>query len=261
MTHNAEARKRVPIFFSTGDDISEIKDASIQDLMFLNGESTEGLDLSALKTEVPSGYKVGLMHSHIAILFMDLWTWDGKIVLFKGDTYYDISIPQSEAINKYGKPFLYSFPLLLLILGGALIVYLLYMSLVVASSRKLMKKNTGYNISTPPTPTPTPTPSTPTPQPAPALESSRPQQPQGVPRPKTTVNFKKDFTPEELQQMYDNSDYQHALGLVDSEGLESGINHLFAKGINKTEARYGLKALLKAIQEAQADVEQEPLPV
>ena len=250
MTNNVEARKRIPVIFSTGDDIIEMKDASMKDMLYLSGEVPEGIDLSAITDNEKSEYKIGLMHSRIAILFMNLWTWDGKIVLFQGDTYYDISVPQSEAMDKYGKPFLYSFPLLPLVLGGALALYLLYMLLVVASSRKLQKKNTGYNISTPPTP-----------EPAPAMERSKAQQPQGVPRPKTTVNFKKDFTAEELQEMYDNKHYQHALGLVESDGLEVGINHLFSQGINKTEARYGLKALIKAVQEAQEDIEQEPLPV
>src|SRR5262249_18267668 len=66
---------------------------------------------------------VGFAYRRFHIFFCDLWTWDGRYVLYENKRYW---VLQPEGVQmvfgkpegKVGKPFLYRFPLGLLILAG-----------------------------------------------------------------------------------------------------------------------------------------------
>ncbi|MCH2207165.1 MAG: hypothetical protein MK132_15020, partial [Lentisphaerales bacterium] len=77
--------------------------------------------------------------------------------------------------------------------------------------------------------------------------------------------FKKDFSAEELQAMYDDPKYIKALEIHDEQGLEAAINSLSENGMGKTEARYSMQALVDAVKTAQQEQEaaeqEEPQPV
>ena len=91
---DARRRRGIPFLFMTGDDIKEIKTATGEDLLFLSG--MEGAQLGeAEKAQMKSsmsGMKVGLKHSRFGIFFMNVWTWGGEIVLYKGNDYFTIEI-------------------------------------------------------------------------------------------------------------------------------------------------------------------------
>ena len=127
VSNNAEARKGIPIvIYSTDDDIIEIKDAVVEDTIFLMGQDPAEVNMAEAKSNMPANLKVGMMHSRFALFWMNVWTWDGQIVLFTDDTYYTVGISQAEAIAKYGKPFSYTYPTLALIAGGGLGIFLLF---------------------------------------------------------------------------------------------------------------------------------------
>jgi hypothetical protein len=78
-------------------------------------------------------FKVGYKYSYAGVFWLDIWTWDGEFCVYKGgglmdDTSY-VSIDKATAAELMGKtedqigiPFVYRFPLLLLILGGVAVV-------------------------------------------------------------------------------------------------------------------------------------------
>lgn len=232
MGNNAQARKRVPIIYSTGLDLKEIKQATAADVAFLTGQELNATEMSDLKESISSDLKVGMKYSHFGLLFMNVWTWDGEIVLFEGDTYYDIDVTQAVAIGKYGKPFLYSFPLLFLIIvvGGGF--YLLTMILSMRNTETAPVGNRAKHMGAAPDS---------------QVNSEEVRPSQAVPvEPKKALSYKTDFTMDEVQAMYEQAHYQQALALYNqSQNLMDGIDYLAETGMSRTEARYSLQALVK----------------
>ena len=247
VSNNVEARKGIPIvIYSTDDDIIEIKDAVVEDTIFLMGQDPAEVNMAEAKSNMPTNLKVGMMHSRFALFWMNVWTWDGQIVLFTDDTYYTVGISQAEAIAKYGKPFSYTYPTLALIAGGGLGIFLLFIIFgAISSSRR---------TSIPPKRSF-----------APEKESITEERAPKTTVPRPAVSFKKDFSVEELQVMYDDPEYRKALEIHDEQGLEAAINSLSENGMGKTEARYSMQALVDAVKTAQQEQEaaeqEEPQPV
>lgn len=206
----------------------------------MTGVDESEVDLAEYKSSLPENFKVGMMHSRFALFFMNVWTWGGEIVLYTDDTYYTIDIPQDQAIAKYGKPFSYSYPTFALLtalgLGG-------YVAFILMAARQGSRKPVQVSRSF-------------TPAPEDMSENSVPKT--SVPRP--SVSFKKEFTDEELQEMYEDPRYQNALQINDSQGLEAALDSLVETGMQKTQARYSFKALIQAVEEAQqAQAEEEEI--
>jgi hypothetical protein len=71
----------------------------------------------AVVRELGSEVSVGFLYHRFHLYYADLWTWNGSHVLFAGDKYWTPDAAQwnhmlGESVeNKYGKPFLYRFPL------------------------------------------------------------------------------------------------------------------------------------------------------
>lgn len=79
--------------------------------------------------ELGPGVEVGYMYQQFGLFFLEIWTWDGKYVLFRDDEYWDP--PQEELANMagvssvedLGKPWQYTLPpgllaIVLLVVGG-----------------------------------------------------------------------------------------------------------------------------------------------
>lgn len=79
-----------------------------------------------LKQALPAdfgGAAVGFHYSYFGVFWLDLWTWDGTFCLYAGKKY--MALTPAEAAARLDKPeselstpFLYRFPLGLMILGG-----------------------------------------------------------------------------------------------------------------------------------------------
>jgi hypothetical protein len=66
---------------------------------------------------------VGFKYDYFGIFWLDLWTWGGDYCVFEGKKYSPITASQAAELmgvpeSELGKPFLYRFPLGLLILVG-----------------------------------------------------------------------------------------------------------------------------------------------
>ncbi len=107
------------LLITHGDAIKHVADLSPEMAKFASEEM--GHD----------GVKLGYKYDHFGLFWLDLWTWDGEYCLYAGDTYW--SLPPDAAaqimeqpVESLGTPFLYKFPLGLMILlglGGAFAAY------------------------------------------------------------------------------------------------------------------------------------------
>jgi hypothetical protein len=72
--------------------------------------------------------KVGFKYSYFGVFWLDLWTWGGEFCLYtKDDRYQPISRSQAAMLmgvseDQLSKPFLYKFPLGLIILVGVVLI-------------------------------------------------------------------------------------------------------------------------------------------
>jgi hypothetical protein len=75
----------------------------------------------------PPNAKLGWLYERFHIWWADLWTWNGQYVLYSGNTVWPLTDDQVHAVagksvGEIGKPFLYRFPLGLLILLGIILL-------------------------------------------------------------------------------------------------------------------------------------------
>lgn len=66
--------------------------------------------------------RVGYLYQQFGVFWLELWTWDGAFVLYQGDNVWKMTDEEAAMLlevkpEELGKPFLYRFPLGLLILG------------------------------------------------------------------------------------------------------------------------------------------------
>jgi hypothetical protein len=104
----------VPIIWGSGEKIAHLGHLPAQ----AQQEAKQ-----AFGKPVAIGYKYHRFH----IYYCDFWTWDGEYVLFHDQQYWKLPEPVfAEVLGRppsdLGKPFLYRFPLGLLILGGILLL-------------------------------------------------------------------------------------------------------------------------------------------
>lgn len=107
------------MLITSGDEIRKVAD--------LEPEFKEMAD-----QELGAGVQVGYMYQHFGLFFLEVWTWDGKYVLFREDEYWDP--PESElaamagvsSVDDLGKPWQYTFKpglLILVVLVGGYVAF------------------------------------------------------------------------------------------------------------------------------------------
>ena len=105
------------------------RDAEAKGFFLINtGEHI--VEVSDLKDEVRAeveadtmaGVKIGILHSRFGVFWLDIWRWDSKWVLFKGDTVWDVPKEALDEIaaSSLSKPFTMTLPpgLIILLLAG-----------------------------------------------------------------------------------------------------------------------------------------------
>jgi hypothetical protein len=96
----------------------------------------------ALKQELKADLALGYFHRSFHVFFCPLWTWGGQHVLYAGDRYWPITEAQAARFLDHegglGSPFLYKFPLGLLILSGLVFCFALSRILARRENRKVM---------------------------------------------------------------------------------------------------------------------------
>jgi len=225
--NNADARRRGGgiFFITTGETTSDYHSVTAADVEFLS----PSIDPSTVN---PS-FKVSYKYSRFGLFWVNLWTWGGEVCYMDhaNNTYYDIEISQEEAVKKYGKPLFYKFPPLLLIaiVGGGI-----WLFVTISASKQANRVPSRSNI-----PSPGLNPGT-----APGGASNPPPKP---------VQMKKEISAEELQAMYDDPRYQHALQLLEeTDSFVKPVEYLIQNGVPEAEAGQNLAELKKAIAESQA---------
>lgn len=75
--------------------------------------------------EESTGHEVrlGYLYQQFGVFWLELWSWDGAFVLYQEDKVWNLTDEEAAMLlgvqpGELGKPFLYRFPLGLLILGG-----------------------------------------------------------------------------------------------------------------------------------------------
>jgi hypothetical protein len=113
----ASAGIPIPIIWGEGDEIDHVQDLPPQLKQELAKE-VKGM---------PSSVAVGFHYKRLHVFWANLWTWEGTYCLYAGDQYWPLTLAQVVALtgkseSDFSKPFLYKFPLGLLILGGVILL-------------------------------------------------------------------------------------------------------------------------------------------
>jgi hypothetical protein len=123
--------KAIPIIITSGETIVHLQDLP-----------------AAAKQEVRKELQcepaVGFVYSHFGVFWCDLWTWNGRYVLYKDQKYWEIKPEGFQALlgkseEELGKPFLYRFPLGLLILAGLVGVGILCQIFIKSDEERVKK--------------------------------------------------------------------------------------------------------------------------
>jgi hypothetical protein len=111
-SEHAWARRGIPIIWGYGEKFSELGELSPD-------------TAKAVADELGFSVKIALLHSHVHVFWLDLWTWNGRYVLHSGDQYWQPDSAQWQELigddpeSKFGKPLLYRIPLIPGLLGLA----------------------------------------------------------------------------------------------------------------------------------------------
>ena len=234
LQNDADARRRgIPFLFTTGETFSDFHLVNQDDFDYLFPSTAGQTDASAAAS---AGVQVSFMYDRFGLFFINVWTWSGKVVLYEEakQTYYDIEISQEEALKKYGKPFFYRFPPLLIagVVGGGIWLFGVFGAASVGS-RKPAKSSSKSHM--------------------PSMGVNPGSAPGGGgPQTRTSIPLKRERSVEEIQAMYDDPRYQQALQLLEeTDSFIKPIEYLIANGVPESEAGQNLTDLKKAIAEAQ----------
>lgn len=110
---HAQRRFRIPVLYGYSEECKEICELPPN-------------VAPALEAELGAKVKVAFLYERVHLFWLDLWTWNGRHVLTKGDQYFEPSSTSWQKMigdkpsARYGRPMLYRIPLLpaLLVLGG-----------------------------------------------------------------------------------------------------------------------------------------------
>jgi hypothetical protein len=109
------AARAVPVLITHGDTIDHVGEVSPQFRV-------------QFPDKVPPDAKVGFKYSHFGVFWIDLWTWGGTYCLYKGRQIWELKPEQAAVLmgkkeSELSKPFLYTFPLGLVILVPGVVLY------------------------------------------------------------------------------------------------------------------------------------------
>jgi hypothetical protein len=106
---------RIPIFliWGSGETISHLEDLSAE-------------VKQTLPPQVPRHVKVGFKYNYFHLFWCNVWTWDGRYVLYDGQRYIplqegDLVVFTGKTESEFGKPFFYQVPVGLVILVGLVV--------------------------------------------------------------------------------------------------------------------------------------------
>lgn len=98
----AHARRGI-MLITSGDSITEVAP--------LDPEAAK-----AVEAETGAGAAIGYKYEQFGVFWLEIWSWDGKYVLFNGDDYWDIPDEQLAAmagvgsLDELSKPLTYTIP-------------------------------------------------------------------------------------------------------------------------------------------------------
>lgn len=115
-------------------------------LLITHGDTIKHLgDVPApMKKDLPQelgGAAVGFKYSYFGVFWLDLWTWDGGYCLFKDKRFAPLTAAQAALMlnkqeSELESPFLYRFPLGLLILAGVVLLVMVGMIAELRSQKR-----------------------------------------------------------------------------------------------------------------------------
>jgi hypothetical protein len=107
-------------------------------LLITHGDSIDKVaDLTeegkkSVKEQIGEDLEVGYMYGQFGIFYLNIWTWNGKYVLFAGDEYFDASPEEIAAlagvasVDELNKPWTYTFPPGLLIIVAGILIFVAF---------------------------------------------------------------------------------------------------------------------------------------
>jgi hypothetical protein len=105
----------IPIVYGWGEEVAHVA--------ALPGDARDGV-----RRELGKDVAIGYFYKRFHIFWLDLWTWDGRHVLYAGNECWELppdawaEILGATESQKLGKPILYRFPLGLTILVGLVVL-------------------------------------------------------------------------------------------------------------------------------------------
>lgn len=119
------------IFYGYGTSVMKVKDPSpaTKKRMVLISRSLR----ARTGRVIPSDYKIGYKYKYFSLMFMNMWTWKGSFVLYRGRRYISLNKKFAKIykidLNSLKKPFGYRFPtgliVLLVVVAGFIALALL----------------------------------------------------------------------------------------------------------------------------------------
>ena len=116
-----DAKRGIPIVYGTGDEIKEVGPIAKKKRKWANKKFSPGV-------------KIGFYYERFHIFFLDVWTWNGKFVVFNDKGYSEPNPKQwrymlgKSGTAKLSKPFGYFAPtglIILVVLGIGLVALML----------------------------------------------------------------------------------------------------------------------------------------
>lgn len=99
----------------------------------------------SVSRELGKEVSVGFLYGHMHVFYADLWTWNGRHVLYNGDQYWELHDAQwemllgSSARSKFGIPLHYRFPVGLTLLLTIIAGFTLHPIVFPSEQKKLQK--------------------------------------------------------------------------------------------------------------------------
>ncbi|MEM6993793.1 MAG: hypothetical protein AAF721_24980 [Myxococcota bacterium] len=110
----AHARRGI-MLITSGDSITQVAE--------LQGDAAKEVE-----AEIGAGAAIGYKYEQFGVFWLELWSWDGQFVLFKGDDYWELPDAELAALAGVGSLDELSKPLTYTIPPGLVIVVLLVLA-------------------------------------------------------------------------------------------------------------------------------------
>jgi hypothetical protein len=107
------------VLITSGDSITKVADLAPE-------------PAKAIEAEIGPGVAVGYKYEQFGLFFVEIWSWDGKYVLYRGDEFWDVDeATVAEAagvasVSALGKPFTYTVPPGLIVIGVLVVAFVAF---------------------------------------------------------------------------------------------------------------------------------------